>query len=521
VAEEKPKMKLNREEVARFCFTLGAALLISGYLRYSIQGTLLTTSKILLIAGGVLILAAIVLGFRSILGFFSRRSSRLGTNTTVFALAVLFILGLLNFVGYRHHKRFDLTTEKMFTLSDQTQKIVRGLRNDVVIIRFAKLPDQQLDDLMSEYKNLSPHMKFQNVDPNEKPEIAQQYGAKRMDDVIVASGPRTEHLESGARGNASEADVTSAILKVTRDTVKTICFVTGHGEKSLADTGETGYSGLDAGLKKESYDTRSINLVSENEVPSDCSVLVIAGPTQSYFPQETAMVSKYLDNGGKALIEVDPVVDEKQQDPKLDDIFNAWNINVGKNVVIDASGMGRLVGAGPAIPLVVNYGPSPITKSFEGSMTFFPLARIVSIADKGKSDPEDVELLKTSPRSFTVPNLKREVSYDPKTGTLGPLSLGVAATRKSTEKGGRLVVIGDSDFAGNRVSGMQRNGDLFYNTINWLAQDENLISIRPKSVTNRRVTLTEGQSKALGWVDLFGLPGIVIVAGVYIWWKRR
>jgi ABC-type uncharacterized transport system involved in gliding motility auxiliary subunit len=68
---------------------------------------------------------------------------------------------------------------------------------------------------------------------------------------------------------------------------------------------------------------------------------------------------------------------------------------------------------------------------------------------------------------------------------------------------------------------MQRNGDLFYNTINWLAQDENLISIRPKSITNRRVTLTEGQASGLRWLDMIFLPGLVIVSGIYIWWKRR
>jgi len=513
--------KWNRAEIAKSSATIGLACLIAGYYRYSYQGSLLLMSKALLISGGALVAAAIVLGFRDIIAYFTKRSSRLGTNTTILAVAVLGILGLLNFVGLRHHKRFDLTTEKMFTLSDQTQKIVRGLQKDVTVVRFDKRPDQELDDLMAEYKNLSPHFKFQNVDPQEKPEIAQQYGAKRMGEVMVASGPHTEHIEAGMQAKTSEEDITSAILKVTRETVKTVCFVTGHGEKSVASTAEEGYSAVDAGLKKENYETRSVNLVSENSVPSDCSVLVVAGPTQAYFPQETAMIGKYLDDGGKALIEVDPEVDAKQQDPKLDSIFQAWNVNVGKNVVIDASGIGRLFGTGPAIPLVTDYGTSPITSNFTGSMTFFPLARTVSPADKSKTDPDVVELLKTSPRSFTKPKLESRAAYDPKTDTAGPLSLGVAASRSSAGKGARLVVIGDSDFASNQALGQARNGDLFYNTINWLAQDENLISIRPKSATNRRVNLTEGQQKALGWVDLIALPGVVILSGVYIWWKRR
>jgi ABC-type uncharacterized transport system involved in gliding motility auxiliary subunit len=157
-------------------------------------------------------------------------------------------------------------------------------------------------------------------------------------------------------------------------------------------------------------------------------------------------------------------------------------------------------------------------------MTFFPLARTVMLADRSKTDLQSVELLKTSARSFTIPGLKKgqmEISFDPKTGIAGPLSLGVAGSSKKGDKSARVVVIGDSDFAANQGLGLQHNGDLFFNTVNWLAEDENLISIRPKTMTNRRVTLTEAQSTAFKWFDLFLLPGLVIFSGIYIWWKRR
>jgi len=114
------------------------------------------------------------------------------------------------------------------------------------------------------------------------------------------------------------------------------------------------------------------------------------------------------------------------------------------------------------------------------------------------------------------------VKFDPKTDTAGPLSLGLAATKNlDGGKSARLVVIGNSAFAGNQWGGLQRNGDLFFNTIDWLAQDENLISIRPKSATNRRITLTDAQARGLWWLDLLFLPGIAIFSGIYIWWKRR
>jgi ABC-type uncharacterized transport system involved in gliding motility auxiliary subunit len=448
--------------------------------------------------------------------FFSKRSSQLGTNTAILSLAILAILGLLNYLGYQHHKRFDLTTEKFFTLSDQTKKIVGGLKTDVAVVRFAKSPDATFDELLAEYHAVNPHLTYQTVDPQQKPDVAKDYGAQTMGDVIVGAGDRKQTVQGAAEGNLTEEDLTSAILKVTQSETKTACFITGHGEKSISDTQEHGYSTVNDGLKKEGYATKDVNLVEQNGVPADCSLIVIAGPTKAFFPQEEQMVTKYLDAGGKALIEIDP-----ETDPKLDDIFTAWNIKVGDNVVVDASGVGRLLGTGPAVPLVSDYGDSPITKGLQQQMTFFPLARTVSMLDKNKSAPSDVELLKTSQQSFTTPKLASQVKYDPKTDQIGPLSLGVAASGNPDAGDARLVVIGDSDFASNAAVTGADNSDLFYNTIDWLAQQENQISIRPKTPTDRHINMTEAQKAALTWLDIFLIPGIVIISGFAIWWRRR
>jgi ABC-type uncharacterized transport system involved in gliding motility auxiliary subunit len=512
-------MKQQRLGWAEFAGTVGVACLIAGTIRYTIQNEWTKSTDGILIAGGILVLASIAFGFRGILGFFSKRSSRLGTNTSVLVLAVLAILVIVNFLGFRHHKRFDLTAEKLFTLSDQTRKVVSGLRQDVTIVRFAKQPNTQLDDLMTEYRNRSSHIKFENIDPQEKPDVAKDYGATHMGDVIVASGTRKENIQPGVEGDFTEQDVTDAILKITRDKTKMVCFVTGHGEKSLTDNSAEGYSVVDEQLKKEAYATSTIDLATSGSVSSDCDVLVIPGPTKAFFPQEETMVSKYLDGGGKVLIEIDP-----ETDPKLDDIFQPWNVSVGKNVVIDASGAGRLFGTGPTFPIVLQYGDSPITKTLVQTMTLFPMARTVSVADKQKYDPQTVELLKTSQASFTIPGLEkgqREISFNPKTDTTGPLSLGLAADRKSDDHESRLVVIGNSAFAANPWFGVQGNGDLFLNIIDWLSRDENLISIRPKTATNRRIAFTQAQMAGLDWFELFLLPGLVIILGVSIWWKRR
>jgi ABC-type uncharacterized transport system involved in gliding motility auxiliary subunit len=512
--KKNPTKKVALEEIYRTVSWFGAALLAAGYVRYSIQGELLIMSKILLGLGAAMLIAGLALNYKVVVAFFSKRSAKMGTNVGVLGLAVFAILVLVNFVGYRHHKSFDWTTEKLFTLSDQTQKIVQGLQQDVTIYRFDKMPNAELAAQIAQYSNVNHRVHYISVDPQEKPELAKQYGITRMGQVVAVAGDKNEKLDG-----TSEQDITNALLKLTRNKVEAVCFVTGHGEKSISAQDGHGLSQANDELKKESYETREVNLVTTGSVPADCTVLVDAGPTQSLFPPEAAMIAKYLDDGGRAMLLIDPGVD-----PKLDDVFQAWNINVGNNYVIDASGYGRLIGAGPAIPLVVDFPSSPITKGFQGSMTFFPLARTVSIANKSTAQPQDIELLKTSDRSFTVANLdKKEVTFDPKTA--GPLSLGVSGEKHGEGEGGqktaRLVAIGDSDFATNQAVAEARNGDLFYNAVNWLASDESLISIRPKNAMNRRVNFTEGQQRGLFWVALVFLPGLVILSGIYIWIKRR
>jgi ABC-type uncharacterized transport system involved in gliding motility auxiliary subunit len=507
-------MSFDRRESFRMLGWLGAAMLAAGLYQYSTQEILTKWSKGLLIGGGVLLLAGMVLSFRDIAAFFSKRSSKLGSNVAGLTIGVLAILGVLNYLGFKHHKRFDLTTEKLYTISDQTKKVVHGLNKDVTIMRFGKTPNAVLKDTMAEYKDASAHIHYQSVDPQERPDLAKQYGVERMDQVVVESGTRHELLDS-----TDEQALTSAIIKVSRDTVKTVCFVEGHDEKSITAADGHGYSKVAAQLTQEDYQTKSVNLVQLGDVPFDCSVLVEAGPTKALFAPETGMIQKYLDNGGKAMILLDP-----DSEADFSALFSEWNISAPNNTVLDASGMGRFVGTGPTVPLVTDYGTSPISKNFGKTMAAFDMARTVSPANESGSAVVVSELLKTSAASFAVKKLvivNNQVKVDTKTDQRGPLTLGVSAEKKVGEKSARLVVIGDSDFASNGWLAAPRNGDLFANSINWLAEDEDLISIRPKSETDRRVNLTETQQRGLNWMSLFVLPGVVMLTGVYIWWKRR
>jgi ABC-type uncharacterized transport system involved in gliding motility auxiliary subunit len=208
-------------------------------------------------------------------------------------------------------------------------------------------------------------------------------------------------------------------------------------------------------------------------------------------------------------------------DPQLAEVLKNWNVELGQDRVLDISGVGSLFGAGPAAPVVQSYGSHPITKDLSNTMTFFPLARSVK-AGSGRSEVTTIELLKTTKASWAETDLKgAQAKFDEGQDTQGPISLGVAASKRVGDKEARLVVVGDSDFAADGPVRVLGNGDLALNMINWLAQDEDLIAIRPKSPTNRGISLTPGQVTWLKWLFIALMPLAVIGSGAYVWWKRR
>jgi ABC-type uncharacterized transport system involved in gliding motility auxiliary subunit len=509
-------MNITRSEITRLAGFVGVALALAGYVRHSIQEIWGWFNISLVSVGLALILISVALNFGGIIAFFRGRQGKLGANTIVMSLAVIAILGIANYMGYRYHKRFDLTAEGLYTLSDQTKKIVGSLQKDVKVIRFDKNEDPQLSDRMTEFKYLSKKISYERIDAQEKPEVARQYAARNGETLVVA-GERVERPQQ-----TDEQALVNAIVKVTRDKLKRVCFTEGHEEKSLSGTDADGFGTVESFLKNENYEPKSVNLITSGQVPAECDVLISAGPKKAFLPQEVAMIGKYLDEGGKAMLLIDPEPDHPDSDPQLGDLLSAWNITAGTDVVLDASGAGRLIGLGPAAPLAVNYPEHPITKDMKRAATFFPMSRSIKTGDSAKGEMFFTDLLKTSENSWAETELKgNEAKMDEGKDTKGPISLGVAATKKTGEKESRLVVIGDSDFASNRYIRSLGNGDLFFNTVNWLAQDEDLISIRPKSATNRSVTMTEAQQSTLRWLIVLFMPLAVIGAGAYIWWKRR
>ena len=510
---------------------LGLAIIAAAVISYSVRSIWSTYQTIAVILGGVLVVASLAVKTDEIRSGLGRRSSRFGINSAVSVLFLLGILVFVNYLGAQHVKRVDTTSEKIYSLSDQSASVAQQVKQDLKIKAFYPGGDYApAKDLFELYKAKNNKISFEFIDPDRQPQVAQQYNVTqygesqnpmsgeslRYGTTILDMAGKTERIEKQSEA-LREEDVTNALMKIVKGEKKTIYFVQGHGEKSIDDTEKNGYSTAKAGLEKDNYTIKTLNLVQENKVPDDASVLVMDGPTSEPFPNELELIDGFLNKGGSVAIFLDP-----PPAAALSEFMKKWSIDVGNNIVVDASGVGRLFGAGPSIPLVTKYSRHKITERFN-VMTFFPLVRSVTAAKEPANGITVSSLFESNDRSWGETDTKsNEVSFDEKKDLKGPVSLAVVATKDLPEnKKARLVVFGDSDFASNSAFGLQGNGNLFLNTVSWLAQDESFISIRTKNPEDRRLTLTEAQGRLVSYVTLLFLPVGVLAAGISVWMKRR
>lgn len=509
---------------------LGLLVIAGSVVAQEMGKTLPGKPEVYLVAGFALIVTQILLRFEDIAKAIGARQLRYGSNTFAFSLIVLGILAAVNYLAARHPERWDLTKNKKYSLSDQSKKVLENLKEDVKLTYFAKTEDLPLGkERLKVYEATSPRLKLAFVDPLKSPALARQLGLSApLPNLIFERGTRREKIT-----NDSEQDITNALIKVTRDTKKTVCFVGGEGERDPDDSRDVGFSQAKTALTRAQYDVKKVILIQEGKIPADCTVAVIAGPEKDLLPKEIDFLRSFVKEGGKALVMVEP--EFKESYSNLTSLLKEWNIETAKDVVVDASGTGQLFGAGPITPIAAQYPYHEITKDFR-VMTAFHEARSMEAGKGTVAGVTAQNLVETAPQSWAESDLalKEPIEFNEGKDRKGPISLAVAATirppndKPSDSKGeeakkveGRVVAFGDSDFASNTMLGFQGNRDFFLNTVAWLAEDADLIAIRPREAEDQRLFLTRAQQQLFLFLAIFGLPGAFVVSGIASWLRRR
>mgnify|MGYP001560600205 CR=1 FL=1 len=250
----------------------------------------------------------------------------------------------------------------------------------------------------------------------------------------------------------------------------------------------------------------------------------MAGPKGDYLPLEIEAIKKYLTGGGRGFFMLDPTVEI----PNLAQLLSEWNITVRNDLVIDENPVAQIFGTRPEMPLVIKYGSSPIVQPLARVATLFPLTRSFEVGKDFKAGVTTDSLCETTPDSYGVADFTSkmtQVTFRAGKDFKGPLSVAVSGSFSSgsgeEKKEGRFVALGSSLVASNSYLGFQGNRDLVMNMVKWLSADEDLISIRPKPPESQQLNLTTKQMRTLLFGGVFGLPVLIIAAGVTVWWRRR
>ncbi len=449
------------------------------------------------------------------------RQTKYAAYAALYVVVILAIVSVANILANRYNKSYDSTANKRYSLSDQTAKIVKGMKQDAAITYYDRQSGfQSAKDLLDRYSTLSPRIRVEYIDVEKNPQVARAAGVTKTGTSFVQIGTKKEEAKS-----VTESEITGAIIRDLKTTTRTVCFVTGSGEHQIDDTQRNGFSRLKDILAKDQYATKSFSLLEKAEIPADCTVVVIGGPQSEYVQPAVDAIKKYVEQGGRAMILLDaplkfgrPTADNTA----LTDVLQSWGVSMDKDLLLDLSPVGQLMGLGPEIALVSNYDSHPIVDEMKGTATGFPLSRSLSVKNTDKTNVQ--KLFESSATSLATvkldsPNIDQRDPNNKK----GPLTIGAAGSYTTGKENseGRFVVVGSSSWPANSFINFNGNGDLALNALNWLSSDEDLISIRPKEQENRNVTMTRAQ---FNWVRLstqFLLPGALLLAGVSVWWRRR
>ena len=226
------------------------------------------------------------------------RQTKFAAYIVVYVMIILTVVVVVNFLANRHNKFYDGTANKRYSLSDQTKKIARELNQDATIRYFDQSTRYgQAKDLLDQYANLSSRIHVEYVDPDKSPELAREAGIKNYGTAVVQIGNRKED----AKG-LTEEGITGAFIRTLKNKTRTVCFVSGSGEHQIEDSDRNGFSRLKDLLGKDEYESKSINLLQKAEIPTDCTVFVVAGPTGEYQPPQVEAIKKYVEDGGRAFL---------------------------------------------------------------------------------------------------------------------------------------------------------------------------------------------------------------------------
>ena len=550
---------MERSFVSGIILLVGVALVAAALAVHAILLEPSVWTLALAVVGAALMLWGLVALRRDIGALLHRRR----TEIALYALGMAGVLMVVAYLSALYPLRFDLTDEGLHSLSEQTVAMLERIDNPVHIVFFHDpllRPTVELYELIAAQ---TPMVTVDFYDPMINPAQARMRGVQFAGTAVLESEGRTMQVHG-----SEEIDIGNAILRISQDANLRVCFLEGHGEADPFSTeshdhmeGEAGHShGLGGktivherhgmakarnALEALNYKVDKVSLLSGTEVLQDCSVLVVAGPKVPLLEAEISAVGDFLNANGNGFFLLDPFVRSG-----LEPVLRAQGVVVDDNIVIDEA---RHFWADVSSPAVTSYNHHQVTRQLP--LTFYPGARSLSPTPRRVPGTSIMPIVNSSTNSYgetspdragldeadlpgpnTIMAIVSRRPVDPTSAealqrmerqedlpaipALPPEEANGAGAAMPTGRS-RIAIVGDSDFATNSFFHILGNGTLFVNTVSYLAAQENLIGIEPRTYDLPRVNLTNRQMKGTLFLTIVLIPGILAVVGIGVWWKQR
>lgn len=457
----------------------------------------------------------------------SGRQARYGSNAAILALAFTGIIIVINVLIYQNATdwklRWDWTENKENTLAPETIEILTTLPAKVTARAYYSSQNStgeaNTKDLLEDFKFYGgDNFDYEIINPDENPVRATEDGYTR-DGVILIMGENKETLPS-----VSELEIATGLVRLLNPEEYKVYFLVGHGEFNFDEAGDTSLSQFKTALEGRNYTPETLNLLAAGAIPEDAKVLIIAGPSFPLTAEEVELIRAYLEGGGSLMVLYEPAAVTQfgnEPDPLASYLEEVWGITMQNDIIVDPQAIQFF---GELATVSNQFANHVITNKLQSTNAVFPTARSV----RSGAEIEGIsktELVLTAQQSWAETDIASinsgQLAPDEGKDLFGPVSVAVVANNPSS--GARLLVVGDAEFVTNRAYSAYGNGDLILNSVNWAAEQEDIISLTPKDITQRTLQLPP-QAYALNLI-LFGIvlvvPGLMLLSGIVVWIQRR
>jgi len=508
-------------KLAKTAFLCAFLILVVAMALQFLTGQSLNLYSVLFVISGLLVVVGLVVDYKMYWEFLTMRTTKHGMNMGAMILMVVVLLVCVNYLASLHNKSWDVTQEKLNSLSDESTNIMKGLDKDVELKVFNKGPQaqeekQKVKQTLMLYQDYSPHIKVRYVNPYVENDLAMQYLNELPDRETQGTFVFVEYNGKKVRAEApfDEAAITSALIKATRTGESKIYFVKGHGEKDIDSDADQGLKDFARSLSESSFKIEPLTLIDKKEVPKDAAAVAIVGPTTSYLDSELKWLHEYAEGGGRLFIALDP-----GQHTNLSALIKSLGVEFENNYVVT---LAPVVGGGPAVILGRIFDKaSDITRNFTQGASFglfFLASELKPASDKGAIQVK--ELVKTDDASFTLTDLRQRVTKQPETKSITIATESKGKLDDKAPKEFSAVIFGDSDFLSNHSLMVGINRDLAINSIAQLSEQKDLLSIRPKLPKGTMVILTSFARLCIVILGML-LPISLLVTSGVVWFRRR